>query len=135
VELENEEERLGYLKRKLSAYLFYYPFSWLASRSAIKNADHVLVGARTEIAFFEKYYGMTAGKYFCPQWSESGTILSRRDYEHPHKKLLYVGGWEWRKGIRYLIEAFTRVAEKSPDVTLTLSGMAESDWGYSSQLS
>jgi len=36
--------------------------------------------------------------------------------------LLFVGRWEWRKGIHYLVEAFELVRGRYPDVTLTIIG-------------
>jgi len=52
----------------------------------------------TEIAFFEKYYGMDRRKITFVPNGVSQDYFIPRDYEHPHKKLLYVGGWEGVKG-------------------------------------
>jgi len=53
-------------------------------------------------------------------------FFQSREYSHNPKRLLYVGGWEWRKGIRYLIEAFIRVAQSFEEVTFSLVGVGQS---------
>ena len=126
-ELENEEERLGYIQRSPTAFVFYYPWVVLGSRFATENADHVIVAAKTEIDFFEKRYAMPRSKItFIPNGVGRNFFIDR-DYSRPVRKLLYVGGWEWRKGIRYLIEAFSRLAEKYPDLRLSIAGISKQD--------
>ncbi len=121
-ELEKQEDALGLRKLKLFSKIFY-PLVWISqARFATKHADHVLVTAKCEIDFNEKKYGMARDKMtFIPNGVAPEYFL-KRDYGRTSKKLLFMGGWEWRKGIRYLIEAFSRVAPEFPDLTLTVAG-------------
>ncbi len=122
-ELEKEEDRLNL--RRLSAFSkVFYPAVWITqARIATKFADHVMLTAKCEIDFNKKYYGVPRERMtFIPNGAGPEYFITR-DYGHPARKLLYFGGWEWRKGIRYLAESFFRISLEFPDVTLTLAGV------------
>jgi len=46
----------------------------------------------------------------------------RRNYRRASATLLFVGQWNEMKGIRYLVEAFTQIAEEDPSVNLICAG-------------
>ncbi len=122
-ELEREEERLGFRKIRLFSKIFYFNFFIRLARYAVQGADHVLVSARCEIDYFEKKYGLDRKKVtFVPNGVSENYFLPH-PYTQPPRKLLYLGGWEWRKGIRYLAEAFSILADRQPDLTLSLVGI------------
>jgi glycosyltransferase involved in cell wall biosynthesis len=49
-------------------------------------------------------------------------VIATRQYVGPTRRLLFVGQWIERKGIRTLAEAFGKVTEKSPDLELWCVG-------------
>ena len=121
-ELEKEEERLGYRKIRPTAKLFYYNLIVRQGRFATKYSDHVITAARSEKEFYEKVYGKHSNEVtFIPN-GVAEEFFIERDYHRPMKKLLFLGGWEWRKGTRYLVEAFSSVVAEDPEVTLSLVG-------------
>jgi glycosyltransferase involved in cell wall biosynthesis len=125
-ELEKEEERLGFRSIPFFSKIFYYLFMVLQARFATRHADHVIVAARTEISFYTNRYRMPAPKItFIPNGVSQDYFLPRT-YAPKATKLLFLGGWEWRKGTRYLIEAFIKISKKYSDVTLTLAGVGDS---------
>jgi phosphatidylinositol alpha-mannosyltransferase len=42
--------------------------------------------------------------------------------EKPHKTLLYIGRLERRKGVKYLLQAYSLLAQDNPDVSLIIAG-------------
>ena len=81
---------------------------------------------RVEAIWVKRHYpqkGDTA--FFVPNGVEARYLYPERFDRPPEKtaRLLFVGYWDpWRKGRKYLIEAFTALHAERPDVTLTLAG-------------
>lgn len=126
-EVEKEEERLGLRKIRPFSKVFYYHGIIRQARFATQHADHVMVAAKSEIGYYVKTYGMPQEKMtFVPNGVAPGFFI-QRDYSRPAVKLLFLGGWEWRKGIRYLAESFSALAEEFPEVTLSLMGIGVSE--------
>jgi glycosyltransferase involved in cell wall biosynthesis len=50
-----------------------------------------------------------------------------RDYRRAARRLLFVGQWREMKGVHYLVDAFVRLAEQSPDVELRCVGTLEGE--------
>jgi glycosyltransferase involved in cell wall biosynthesis len=126
-EVEKEEDRLGFRKLRLFSKLFYYNLVIRAARSATRHADHVMVAARNEIDFYENRYGVPRERVTFVPNGVSESFFIRRNYARPANKLLYLGGWEWRKGIRYLASAFEELAGRYPQLTLSLVGIGVSE--------
>ncbi len=125
-DLEKEEERLGFHSIRLFSKLFYPALVLAPVRYAVKHADKIMVAARSEIDFFEKFCGVAPAKVsFIPN-GVAPEYFSQHDYARPAAKLLYLGGWEWRKGIRYLAQSFSLIAAAHPKVTLSLVGIGTS---------
>ncbi len=121
-DLEKEEARLGLKPLKLWARLFYPSLVIGPVRYATRHADHVITAAQSEKRFYRETYRMAPEKISVMPNGVSPEFFTERDYTKPASSLLYVGGWEWRKGIRYVAHAFCSIAEKHPSVTLTLAG-------------
>jgi glycosyltransferase involved in cell wall biosynthesis len=120
--LEKEEERLGHRRIRPTAKLFYYNLIVRQGRFATKHADHVITVARSEKEFYQRAYGRNSRAITVIPNGVAEEFFIERDYSRTPTRLLFFGGWEWRKGTRYLIEAFSRVAAEYPDVTLSLVG-------------
>lgn len=125
--VEEEDARLGLKPLRLKSRLLYYPLIILQARYATRNADHVITAARSEKEFYTKTYPMDPNSVSVVPHGVSEAFFGPRDYRRAPKRLLFLGGWEWRKGRRYLVEAFSRVAEKYPEVTLSLVGTGDSE--------
>lgn len=127
-QVEREEARLGYRRLRPATRLFYYNFIVRQGRFATKHADHVVTAARSEKAFYEMVYRRRSDDVsFIPN-GVSQDFFINRDFP-PAKRLLFLGGWEWRKGTRYLVEAFSRVAARDPEATLSLVGTGMEEAG------
>lgn len=126
--LELEEARLGFRPLGWRARFLYYNLVVRGSRCATRYADHVITMSSAEKTFFQERYRMDPGRISLIPNGVSLEFFCSRDYARPCRRLLYVGGWEWRKGVRYLREAFSQVAERVPDITLSIVGT----WGASS---
>lgn len=120
--LEREEERLGHRRIRPTAKLFYYNLIVRQGRFATKHSDHVITAARSEKEFYERAYGRNAKDITVIPNGVAEEFFIERDYSRAPTRLLFLGGWEWRKGTRYLIEAFSKVAAGHPGVTLSLVG-------------
>ncbi len=126
-ELEKEEEKLGYRHLGWKAKLLYYNLIIRQARYATRYADHVITAANSEKAFYIRAYNMDEKRISVIPNGVAQEFFYSRDYNHKPKSLLFVGGWERRKGIRYLVEAFGRVAEFFEEVTLSLVGVGQSE--------
>jgi phosphatidylinositol alpha-mannosyltransferase len=126
-ELEREEERLGHRKIRPAAKLFYYNLVVRQGRFAARHGDHVVTAARSEKEFYERAYGRNPEDVTVIPNGVGEEFFLERDYSRAPRRLLFLGGWEWRKGTRYLIEAFAKIAAERPDASLSLvgTGMAE----------
>ncbi len=123
--LEMEEDRLGLRKLRLKARFLYEAAVIRPVRYATRHADHVICGARSEKDFYVRSYPMDPNRISVIPNGVSLDFFLERDYRRPPTSLLFLGGWEWRKGIRYLAQAFYVIAQRYPAVTLSLVGTGE----------
>jgi glycosyltransferase involved in cell wall biosynthesis len=124
-ELEKEEERLGFRPLGWKAKLLYYNLVIRLARYATRHADHVITMATSEKEFYLRRYGIHPEKISVIPNGVAKEFFQFRSYGRPPTRLLYLGGWEWRKGTRYLVEAFTQVAQACQDATLSLVGVGQ----------
>ncbi len=124
-ELQREEEGLGYIRLGWKEKLFYYNLMVRPARYAIRHADHFMPPATCEKEYYTRRYGMDADRITVVPSGVSQEFFHFREYDREPTKLLYLGGWECRKGIRYLVEAFTAVAQEFGDVTLSIVGTGQ----------
>lgn len=125
-ELEKEEERLGYRHLGWKKKLLYYNLIIRQVRFATRYADHVIALNNSEKEFYVRVSNINQSKVSMIPQGVAQEFFQSRDYNHKPKSLLFLGGWQWIKGIRYLIEAFTQVAESNEEVTLSLVGVGQS---------
>lgn len=124
-ELEKGEARLSLRPIRWKARRFYFPTVVRPARYAIQHADHVIVGAQSEKEFYVSSRRMPADRISAIPNGVSEEFFIQRQPPRTPSKLLFLGGWEWRKGIRYLTEAFSEVARQHPTATLCLAGTGE----------
>lgn len=90
---------------------------------SIRSADYGAVANREAWIMAELKYGCEPGRiWFVPNGVEERFFLGREYTDRRPLRLLYVGTWLDRKGVYYLADAFKCVADKFPDVTLTVAG-------------
>lgn len=120
---EEEEERLGYRRLGWKAKIFYYNLVIRPSRFALRHADHIVTPVTSEKDFYVGQLGIREERVSVVPSGVPSAFFQERKFRARPDKLLYVGGWEWRKGIRYLIDAFGLISEAYPYVSLTLAGV------------
>lgn len=126
-EAEKEEDRLGFRRLGLRARILYYNLVIRQARYATRWADHVITSAKYEKDYYIKAYGRDPASITFISNGVGMEFFTERDYSRIPRKLLFFGGWEWRKGTRYLIDAFSRIAGECPGVTLSLVGTGEGE--------
>ncbi len=125
-QLELEEERLGYKPLSWKTKWLYYNLIIRQARYATRYADHVITMSSAEKEFYIERYRMSPEKIsVIPNGVALEFFLPPRDYNRPPHRILYLGGWEWRKGIRYLVEAFSSIVRRLPDVRLSAVGTGD----------
>lgn len=120
-ELEQEEERLGLKPLSWRAQWLYYPLVVRQARYSTRHADHLITMSSAEKAFYVQRRGIPADRVSVIPNGVSKEFFQTRSYSQTNR-LLYFGGWEWRKGIRYLVEAFSLASRQAPDLILSIVG-------------
>jgi len=90
---------------------------------SISTADYGTVANREGWILSELKYGHPPGRiWYVPNGVNENFLLPREFSSAPANNLLYVGTWLDRKGIQYLVDAFTALAARSPEIQLTIAG-------------
>lgn len=90
---------------------------------AISTADYGAVVNREGWLISELSYGQPPGRIWYVPNGVSEPFFQTRTFERgPASRLLYVGTWLDRKGVYYLVDAFTALAARSPELRLTIAG-------------
>jgi glycosyltransferase involved in cell wall biosynthesis len=90
---------------------------------SISKANYGAVANREGWILSELKYGHPPGRiWYVPNGVNENFFLPRQCADAPSNRLLYVGTWLDRKGIRYLADAFVALAARSPEVQLTIAG-------------
>ena len=95
---------------------------------AISTADFGAVANREGWILSELKYGHPPGRiWYVPNGVSENFFQPREFGNHPANRLLYVGTWLDRKGVRYLVDAFATLAARSPELRLTIAGCSMPD--------
>ena len=90
---------------------------------SISTADYGAVANREGWILSELKYGHPFGRiWYVPNGVSDNFFLPRQFVDTPANRLLYVGTWLDRKGIRYLADAFAALAARWPEIQLTVAG-------------
>ncbi len=92
-------------------------------RIACRRSDRVLCLNSGELNFLvSNGWAAPARVATCKNGVPAEFFESSREYRRHAATLLFVGQWTERKGIRYLVEAFTQLTEEHPQVQLICAG-------------
>ena len=92
-------------------------------RVACRRSDQVLCLNSSELNFLsERQWADASNVALFKNGVPEGFFEVERDYARHPATLLFVGQWNARKGIRYLVEAFARIAELHPELRLVCAG-------------
>ena len=90
---------------------------------SISTADYGAVANREGWILSELKYGHPPGRiWFVPNGVGVEFFQAREFAEASANRLLYVGTWLDRKGVRYLVDAFAALAGPSPELQFTIAG-------------
>jgi len=90
---------------------------------SISTADYGAVANREGWILSELKYGHPPGRIWYVPNGVSDIFFQPREFaDSSANRLLYVGTWLDRKGVRYLADAFVALAACSPEVRLTIAG-------------
>ena len=90
---------------------------------SISRANFGVVANREGWILSELKYGHPPGRiWYVPNGVNENFFLPREFSDSPANRLLYVGTWLDRKGVRYLADAFADLAARSPEVQITIGG-------------
>jgi glycosyltransferase involved in cell wall biosynthesis len=90
---------------------------------SIRSADYGAVANREAWAMAQITHGRDPGcVWYVPNGMEESFFVPRDYCRREPPRLLFVGSWINRKGIRYLAEAFALLCRELPEVTLSVAG-------------
>jgi glycosyltransferase involved in cell wall biosynthesis len=97
---------------------------WQSSLT-LRRADHVICSNEVDKQFLVDRLRVEPEKITLllhPAGEDFARVAPRRDYTRPCTKIVFSGTWTGRKGIRQLIESFTVLAAKYPQLQLGILG-------------
>jgi len=95
---------------------------------SISTANFGTVANREGWILSELKYGHPPGRiWYVPNGVNENFFQPREFSDAPANRLLYVGTWLDRKGIHYLVDAFTALAARSQEIQLTVAGCVISE--------
>lgn len=123
------EEATGNIKFSPQFKLYYGGILLWALTQSFNTQDASWFTSTEEQTYVRgKYPHLKNTAYFVPNGVEDIYYYPER-FDKPFNNdtppnILFVGYWDpWRKGRTYLVDAFTRLHDKHPEVTLTLAGV------------
>src|SRR5207244_3255871 len=119
-----EEHRLGRQTVPWHTRATFPVLTLAQSRLALTNADHVLCLSDEDREVLIERFGIAPGRVSLVHPAAGAgyaQTAGRRDYARC-SRLLFFATWLKRKGIDDLVAAFTALADRRPDVTLTVLG-------------
>jgi glycosyltransferase involved in cell wall biosynthesis len=117
-ETQRAQRRLSWRYRLINGW-----FMDRIIRIACRRSDRVLCLNTSEMRFLaSSRWGVPANLALIKNSVPDEFFEVRRDSGRPPATLLFVGQWDARKGIRYLVEAFAQIAEHHPDLQLICAG-------------
>jgi glycosyltransferase involved in cell wall biosynthesis len=117
-EMQRANRRLSWRYRLINGW-----FMDRIIRIACRRSDRVLCLNTSEINFLASNHWADASNIAVFKNAVPGEFFEVcRDYADNAATLLFVGQWNERKGIRYLVEAFVQIAAETPNIHLICAG-------------
>ncbi len=91
-------------------------------RLSCRRSDRVICLNQKEASYLTENRWADSSKIFILPHGASSIFFICREYREKARRLLFVGQWELRKGIRYLVETFCSLAYKDPELELWCVG-------------
>ncbi len=132
--IQGVEERYGHAMRREAKKgrawhfaarnrLWWRAYHLARYRWSIRTADAAICANREAWSYLQARYNLDSERvWWVPNGVEDRFFVSRQYSTPASPRLLYVGSWLDRKGIYYLRDAMTALADKSPGLKLTVAG-------------
>lgn len=91
-------------------------------KAATTGCDHVVCVSSQDREYLLTHYGMAPERVTAIPVGVAPAFLGAKIATGDGRKLLFVGTWIWRKGIRFLVDALTQVWRTEPNCTLSIVG-------------
>ncbi len=119
-----EEKRTTYEKNTSLRYRYWIRLHLKSVESSLKSADHICVLTQAEKEYIKKFFFIPQDKISVVYHSLPAHFINLPEHHPPDEfKILYVGGWSERKGVRYLLEAMESLCSHNFNFSLTLAGL------------
>lgn len=119
-----EEKRAIYEKKTSLRYKYWICLHLKSVESSLKSADHICVLTHAEKAYIKSKFSIPQDKISVVYHSLPAHFMNLPEYHPPDEfKILYVGSWGKRKGIRYLLEALENLCNHNINFSATLAGL------------
>jgi glycosyltransferase involved in cell wall biosynthesis len=89
---------------------------------AVRLADHVTVETTEDVAYLRRRHGLPADRITIVNGGVSQAFLTAGPLPADARGVLFLASWIDRKGIREAVTAMTAVADRFPDLPLTVAG-------------
>jgi glycosyltransferase involved in cell wall biosynthesis len=103
----------------------HFTTGWLRMkvlRAATKRCDHVVCVSSQDRDFLLARYEMAPESVSMIPVGVAPNFLEAPVLPRGGKRILFVGTWIWRKGIKFLVDALTEVWRTEPNCTLSIVG-------------
>jgi glycosyltransferase involved in cell wall biosynthesis len=91
-------------------------------KRATMGCDHIVCVSSQDRDYLLESYRMAPDSVSMIPVGVAPVFLTAKQAARTNKKLLFVGTWIWRKGVRFLVDAFTRVWRTNPTSTISIVG-------------
>lgn len=125
-QLKNEMQRLGHPLSLRYRILHGGMMLWLIKLSC-RRSDLVACLNLTEVSYLLKHHWTEATKIAVTPNAVSNDFFIQREWRPDAHRLLFIGQWLDGKGIKCLVDAFTRLALQQPDLELWCVGTLGSE--------
>ena len=120
------EERGGHVLSGRFKWYYGTVILW-AIRQSLKTQDGAIFTSTEECDWVKAKHPKQAGKIYFQPNGVGPEFYDPARYDRPAPQavphLLFLGYWDpWRKGRKYLVDAFSQLHERYPEVRLTLAG-------------
>lgn len=119
-----EEKRITWDKHTSLRYKLWISLHLKLVESSLKSANHIVVLTIAEKEYIREKFSLPQDQISVIYHSLPSYFMNLPDYQAPNEfKILYVSGWEMRKGKVYLLEALEKLCHHNISFSITLAGI------------